>query len=144
MEAILKFEDYHVLNTQYILNPFFDEDDEQSLNPVFDLSIDFPDEGKNNLAFIKLGVSIGDEDLLNNSFFVSATILGIFTLNIPEENKDDEETIINQFYKINAVAILFPYLRSLISDLTSKGSETPVIIPTINVVELMKKEGSTE
>lgn len=40
--------------------------------------------------------------------------------------------------KVNGVTILFPYLRSLVSDLTSKGSEPPIILPTINVAEMVK------
>ncbi|HDV6065568.1 TPA: protein-export chaperone SecB, partial [Staphylococcus pseudintermedius] len=36
-----------------------------------------------------------------------------------------------------AIAILFPYLRSLISDVTSKGSRAPIILPPINVHEFL-------
>jgi len=34
---------------------------------------------------------------------------------------------------------LFPYLRSIVSDITSKGSDTPIILPTINIVALFNK-----
>ncbi|EIJ82284.1 hypothetical protein PB1_05120 [Bacillus methanolicus PB1] len=135
MEGVLQFKDYHVLETHYMFNPFLDEEEER-LSPRFEYSLDFPEEENKKLAFIKLGITIGDENLIKNSFFVSATILGVFSIKSKEE-LDEEE--IHSFYKINAVAILFPYLRSLVSDLTGKGSEPPIIIPTINVVELIKK-----
>lgn len=40
----------------------------------------------------------------------------------------------------NAVAILFPYVRSLISDLTSKGSDDPIILPPINVNSMLEND----
>lgn len=73
--------------------------------------------------------------MVKNSFFVSATILGEFSI---KTQKTDEDYIYS-FYKVNAVAILFPYLRALISDLTGRGSEAPIIIPTLNIIGMMEK-----
>jgi preprotein translocase subunit SecB len=135
MEAILQFKDYHVLHTEYLYNPFAEEK-EARIRPQFDFEIDFPEENNKKLAFIRLGVKLGDEQLIEHPFFVSATILGVFAI---KTSKEIDEELILDFYKVNAVAILFPYLRSLVSDLTSKGSETPIILPTMNVVEMIRK-----
>jgi preprotein translocase subunit SecB len=62
--------------------------------------------------------------------------MGYFEI-IIKDKELAEQKIIN-YYKVNGVAILFPYLRSLISDMTSKGSETPIILPTINVAAMLK------
>lgn len=45
----------------------------------------------------------------------------------------------NSFVLTNAVAIMFPYLRSEITLLTSQPGMNPVVLPPINVHEVMKK-----
>lgn len=44
----------------------------------------------------------------------------------------------NAFMLTNAVAIMFPYLRSEITLLTSQPGMRPVVLPPINVQEVMK------
>lgn len=127
MRAILQFIDYHVLETIYRLNLSF-SDEEMSLEPkiMYTLEVN-PDSIKQ--AVIGLGVEIGNADMEDSPFYVKAKILGRFSI----ESEELSEQEILTFYKKNGTAILFPYLRSLVSDLTSKGSESPVILPTMNV-----------
>ncbi|WP_162106043.1 protein-export chaperone SecB [Bacillus subtilis] len=73
---------------------------------------------------------------MSNSFYLNCKVQGHFIFNndeFPEEEKV-------KFFKVNGVSILFPYLRSLVSDLTSKGSEQPVILPTMNVAQMIKDQ----
>ncbi|HEA6159840.1 protein-export chaperone SecB [Staphylococcus aureus] len=77
---------------------------------------------------IKLNIEIGDKKFNEYDFFVNVSIIGDFET---EEN-------INSDLVPNAIAILFPYLRSLISDLTSKGNKKPIILPPINVNDLLE------
>lgn len=49
-----------------------------------------------------------------------------FEQEIPKEN-------LQNFFKKNAPAILFPYVRAYISALTSLSGITPVILPTLNL-----------
>lgn len=37
----------------------------------------------------------------------------------------------------NCAAILFPYIRQLIGDLTSRGTNGPVLVPTVNVAAML-------
>lgn len=39
----------------------------------------------------------------------------------------------NVFYRINAPAILFPYVRAYISSLTALSGISPIILPTLNL-----------
>lgn len=39
----------------------------------------------------------------------------------------------NYPFKMNAVAILYPYIRSLVTSFTANSNITPLILPTINV-----------
>jgi preprotein translocase subunit SecB len=43
-------------------------------------------------------------------------------------------------YILNAVSILFPYMRAHISTLTAISGDKPIMIPTVNVVEMLKEK----
>ncbi len=47
-----------------------------------------------------------------------------------------EEFKLSAFPKVNAPAIAFPYLRAFVSNLTLQSGVAPVILPSINFVEL--------
>ena len=50
----------------------------------------------------------------------------------------------SDFVKVNAPAIAFPYLRAFISTLTLQSGLEPIILPSINFVELNKRNGRDE
>ena len=138
MKAVLQFKDYHVVETIYKFDPYFEEDnveednveeDKVDIKPriLFKLSVN---NDNNKEAIVGLGIEFGDIEMKNAPIYVKARVLGEFVINEMEQDLSEEQII--AFYKRNGVAILFPYLRSLVSDLTSKGSETPIIIPTMN------------
>ncbi len=43
----------------------------------------------------------------------------------------------NNFAEINAVAILFPYLRAMITTYSANANVMPLILPPINVVKML-------
>jgi preprotein translocase subunit SecB len=51
----------------------------------------------------------------------------------------NESFKISDFPKINAPAIAFPYLRAYISNLTLQSGYEPIILPSINFVELTRE-----
>ena len=150
MKAVLQFKDYHVVETIYKFDPYFEEDnveednveednveeDNVDIKPriLFKLSVN---NDNNKEAIVGLGIEFGDIEMKNAPIYVKARVLGEFVINEMEQDLSEEQII--AFYKRNGVAILFPYLRSLVSDLTSKGSETPIIIPTMNVAAMVNK-----
>lgn len=103
---------------------------EYELNPVFIREIQQKENGQ---YILNLGVKIcsGDkEDAL--PFNIEVMIEGIFLL----ENVEDALKAM----KINAVAILFPYLRATLSLLTTMMNINPVTLPTINLVAMFEKD----
>ena len=52
----------------------------------------------------------------------------------------DEEFKKSDFIRINAPAIAYPYVRSFISNLTLQAGFSPVILPSVNFVQLVKEE----
>ncbi|MDD2587078.1 MAG: protein-export chaperone SecB [Syntrophomonadaceae bacterium] len=132
MRAKLQFVDYHVKEIEYKINPET-QSTEIELNPFFDYKI-MPETPDLLRAWVSLTFTAGDPQLENPGFYLNVTIMGLFNI---EDSNSDEKSIM-KYYQINALAILFPYLRALISDITSKGSSRPLILPTINIVKLIK------
>jgi|SRR5690625_1765754 len=128
MNSILSFDSYSVIESIYRHNPFVDLETED-VSPNFKLKIKYENEERRNAALF-LTTELGDKELGENSFYIKATILGVFSL-----ERDDEvsEEFVNHMYRKNALAILYPYMRSLVSDLSSKGDEIPIILPPINI-----------
>ena len=52
--------------------------------------------------------------------------------------KGIEEKQLNNYFYINAPAILFPYIRAYITTLTSLSGLKPIILPTLNLIGLGK------
>lgn len=133
MKSILSFNHYDVLETVYKFNPFAD-DENYELTPRFDIKVKYEDESK-VVAGIVFTIEIGNPDLVENPLYVKASVLGMFEI---ESDEDVTDEMIDNLYKKNALAIMFPYVRSLVTDLTSRGSEMPITLPPINIAALIE------
>ncbi|QNE69095.1 protein-export chaperone SecB [Fusobacterium hwasookii] len=123
----LIFNGYRVENINYNYNNKFQIDEENNIIPEFGFAlIKSPDNPKEYNVVI--GFSYTDKQ--NQPFVMEAVIRGFF-----EVGDDKSENIL-----FNAFGILFPYVRSLISDMT-RYSITPIIIPTINIVNEIENLG---
>ena len=77
---------------------------------------------------------INDE---NNALRLSVELVGTFAFSNSENvNKNLYDNLINK----NAIAILFPYLRSQVTLITSQPNMTPIILPPININTLLKND----
>ena len=74
------------------------------------------------------------EGLLN----LSITIVGFF-------NCDSEDLVLKQkLVENNAIAILFPYLRSQISLVTTQPDIPPITLPPMNIINMFQENGESE
>lgn len=80
---------------------------------------------------VKLSVSI--EPAKGREEFVEANIIGRFRQAIPEPTVSRED-----FVRLQAAAILMPYVREVISSLTSHGFYGTYYLPSLNIVRLMQ------
>lgn len=81
-----------------------------------------------------MSVLINDE---NNALKLSVELVGTFAFSNSENvNKNLYDNLINK----NAIAILFPYLRSQVTLITSQPNMTPIILPPININTLLKND----
>jgi len=88
-------------------------------------------ENKEN-AIVILNVTLKD---LENERFIECEVLGEFSV-----NKDLDESKIEEVLSVNGVALVYPYVRTIISMVSSLDSENAIVIPTINTKVFEKED----
>lgn len=106
-------------------------------------SVDNEDLGSDNLKLaIELGMTEGRKNgkvTLKAKFVdqgenktIVARVSGYFTINLESEQEN--------YLVVNGAAIVFPYLRSAISMVSSLDSSDAVLIPTVNILSLLEEQ----
>ena len=91
----------------------------------------FTNEQNPNLHKIQIKTNINEE---GGTYKLSLTTVGLFEIT-------DKHAVTNEdILKANTVAIMFPYVRSQISLLTTQPGITPLVIPPININNLLKED----
>ena len=107
-------------------------------NDSFDLeSGNFFSDNKDDNTFgvaFKLNINDRSFDLIIEAFFNFEIV----------DEKMTEDFKLSSFPKINAPAIAFPYLRAFVSNLTLQSGLEPVILPSINFVQLANNDSSNK
>lgn len=125
-QGAIKFLDYRVSKVEFYLNKTEKQSNELNVEVSSDKEVD--KELKNML--VELNVEIGDKD--ESLFFMSICLEGLFEL-----SQDYLDYDINLFYS-NALSILYPYVRAIVSTYTAGANIKPVILPTINIKKMLK------
>lgn len=76
---------------------------------------------------ITLGLTVSDT---NEQLSVFVKSIGIF------ETEQENRTLIER----NTIAIMFPYLRSYVSTLTTQPGMAPIVLPPMNVVAMLNQK----
>lgn len=128
-ESVLKFENYIVDEINFKNNNKFQIENK----PIkIDFGIKKSKVLEDNKMIIKLYTEVFKNAEENNyPFEMSLCITGYFTISDPTEKFNFEP---------NAIAILYPYIRSIVSTYTVNANVGPVILPAINVNEMLKQE----
>lgn len=109
-----------------------------------DVPEEVQEEFKDNKVSFKVGKEIqGDmgfikqkiETIINGNY-LKLVILGSFELNREEFDNLDLEKILIQ----NGSAMLYPYVRTFLSVITSLDSPNVGVLPALNFVDLFQKE----
>lgn len=83
-------------------------------------------------GIIRLGCDINHENKMDSPFTMEVIMMGEF----------QTSDVAFKDYIINAVSLLFPYLRTHISTITSISGVEPLIIPAINIYKLLEQNSS--
>lgn len=130
MLSDLKIDRVRVDKSEFRFNTNFNESPEASLELNVNYDVDFMvsvDDEKSGIVLLECGVN-SNEKFQDVPFAIEVSIVGFFSV---EEGKMQE-------YFVNAVSVLFPYLRAHISTLTSISGIPPVTLPSINVIKLLE------
>ena len=125
----LKFNGYAVDEVNFNRNKKLSEDND-SWKLDFNISSIVKTDKEKNKMSINLKVEVF-KNTKNPPFTMMVDIIGYFEL-IGEEE-------VNR-YVPNAIAIMYPYLRAIVSTYTSASNVLPIILPAINVNELIKQQ----
>ena len=115
--SVLHFEKYIVKDITYKTNEAYTEHNEISLDFDFDAHIQLSED--NQEMEVELGVSIFKDSLEKNYPFGNERI---------------------DTFEANAIAILFPYVRAIVSTFTANANVAPVILPPMNLYNYLKNK----
>lgn len=135
--AVLEFNGYRVNKMIYTRNENFDPKTKSiNMKPNLNTNFDVKDDKIN----VSLNVKVGSTENTSVPFLAECSLTGIFTYR-HEEDKTDVglDTLIRN----NAVAILYPYVRAIISTLSMTSNEFPNYnLPTINVGKVLSDQAN--
>lgn len=119
----LRFYKYEIDKIIYETNENFNIHKKSEVIPKFAFHYVFSPENIKKCNVI-IGIKYDKEE--NHPFLMNLVIRGFFE--VSEKN-----------FLMSAFAILFPYLRSVITDIT-KASLIPIVLPTINIQNLLEEK----
>ncbi|MCI8486094.1 MAG: hypothetical protein HFJ20_03175 [Clostridia bacterium] len=122
----LRFEKYIVKRVNFEYNEEF-KDDSANL----DIDIDKNIEYIKNKMIVTLEVNLFSKTEKRYPFRMNVEVKGFFEI----ENNDE-----NINFEPNAIAILYPYVRAIVSTYTSNANVMPLILPSINVNKLLEEK----
>lgn len=132
MKSVLSFESFIVDKITFTTNSDF--------KPIEEIEVDFTLSSRfaidDNNAKVTLFCSIfKDPEKENKPFSLEVILSGLFEF---EELISDEEK--KKLLEVNATAILFPYLRVLVSTIVSSSGFPTLILPIINVNDFIQSK----
>ena len=122
-EAQFRFLNFKVVKSIYQIDTKkFKQGGKLDVNFKFPTELDF---AQKNLISFPMEVLIENED---KSLRIQVGIIGIF-------ESDVDLTKEKSFVEISAPAIIFPYIRAYVSNLTSMSGIQPILLPTYNMTK---------
>lgn len=132
--AGISFVNYVVDEMQYKTNSSFKRSDEQQISIIEKITAEIAIDKRD--AVVSLSAELEEDE--NNPFSFFVKIVGVFEYN---KNESGNQSF-NKFLETNAIAILFPYLRAVVSDITSKSNIYPNYnMPVRNIVTELSDKG---
>lgn len=136
MTAVIEFKGYRILEVNY---RFLGNENlnKETLSENSEISNDFQFGLNESFTEGQVIINVNVTDKIN-SRKISASVEGQFKINKDELDGDEER--IKEILSLNGTSILFPYVRSILSMITSLDSPNAIVIPTVNVFEALNQE----
>ncbi|MGR9527305.1 hypothetical protein ACSS31_26845 (plasmid) [Priestia megaterium] len=123
MKPVIKFEGY-TIDKLYIERLEVSHDDQKPKENNLNRGVSIGLSEDKERAIIILSIEL--DDFVNRKR-IEAEIIGEFAI---VAELDDEK--LEEILSVNGVALVYPYVRSIISMVTSLDSDSAIILPTIN------------
>lgn len=129
--GMIQFNGYRLVNVRYDCEPEFEFDNIKNGDMKFGFSKKSVVINENTRQLNLAGhVFFSDgEDFDKAPYKVVVEIAGMFS----------SQTEFMNCWENNALAILFPYVRSIISSITAQSGRPAVILPTANIVKMFSE-----
>ncbi len=127
------FEDIKVVNILFQADPSWKKDKDR-IQVDTSLDIDYSLKGKN--LSVSLGISHKEDE---SPFVFTIDAIGFFIF----ESKPRNE-LLETVARVNCSAIMFPYLREVIADLTRRAGFPPFHHPPVNFLDLYEEFKAAE
>ncbi|MCP1162302.1 MULTISPECIES: protein-export chaperone SecB [Bacillus] len=119
---VISFQKYEILNIDY------KKVNEQAIEKA-DISTEVSVGISEGLEAGKVEIDVSSSDPINNRI-IKVKVRGLFIIN----DKSDIEKI-KLFLAQNGTAMLYPYVRGIVSMVSALDSETSILLPTINTTK---------
>ena len=129
-EPVIKFESYNIDKVIHSQNPIEDMDYKEDCN--LDISPSLTDDLSSGLLTVEAKIKAKDK-------YIFIRLRAFFSIGQQLKEEGVQENI-ERFLVINGTAIVFPYLRSTISMVSSLDSEDVIVLPTINTTTLFNSK----
>lgn len=131
--AGIKFKNYITSKITYERNPVFSQKGRLTIRPSYICEI--IEHGLE--ANVKLTATVSSEKDQNQPFGMEVEMVGFFEYVLEES----EDISFKDYLMTNAIAILFPYLRATIADITARSNEFPTLnLPVANISKLLSEQ----
>ena len=133
INSSLRFVNYIVNSVRFNYNK-----NQTDNNKVCKMTFNFNNVTKINEEKNKMEISLSTDifkDVEDAPFNMSVEIIGFFEL-------DGDDDI--SHYEANAIAIMYPYLRAIISTYTSSANVMPIILPAININAVLNNKSKNK
>ena len=128
--SIMQFLDYKVEKLDYKMDKRFNFDSENKVQMEQNLGLEIQIVSDDEFI-VKLEANIHGKDKMVVPFKMVISILGRFHLEKWQETTEKQNMV-----KYNAPAILFPYLRATITNVTAAANISPYVLPLLNLYEV--------
>lgn len=126
----ISFNQFQLRSVSFNVNDEFKTEGTIEISPEFGIGHHYDKEKKMLHSFLKVALTKG-----NLPFYFVIEAVGLFSFN---EALTDEKVLKN-VSTINAPAIMFPYVRETIADLTRRAGFAPLHLDPVNFVNLAKQ-----
>ncbi len=123
---------FQIINKPKLVKLDYSLNDEVDINKQIELELSHViniNRYKNNKATVTLSVLFFEEQLENAPFNMHLEIQGIFSW---KDELNENQKLLSALLQSNAPAILYSYLRPIVSLITIEGGLPPLTLPLVN------------